>query len=242
MKKRGYVFKIPRDENVVFMMSGGIDSSIATELCIRKWGVTVYPFYVLRGATAEKYEITALERVLKYLKTKYPRATKRLFTVRSSVPPREIKKGLSRDRVVKRGHPLRNSVMQSLAAQYGTMLSDSGKKVRTVLAGSVVSDFFAGSRSVDLRINTLYTCSNLDEWDWQISSPMLEGGLLEGKEHLEKVDLIRWGVENKFPFEITRTCTRGRKIACETCEECKERIETFREANAKDPVEYIKGC
>ena len=236
--EREYVFQIPRSENVIFLMTGGIDSSIGAELCLLKWGVTLFPIYILRGATAQKQELAAVQSVLTYLKSKYGSRVRDLFTINSTVPPREVKGQLSRERVIKHGHPLRNSIMQSLAVQYGAMLNDKGTPVRTVLVASVASDFFPGSREVDLVINTLYTCSNMGEWDWQINSPMLTGNLLGKEKRLRKIDLIKWGIQNRFPFNITRTCTKHSDNVCGICEECKERRDTFAQAGITDPIAY----
>jgi 7-cyano-7-deazaguanine synthase in queuosine biosynthesis len=236
VKRRGYVYAIPHNEPVVLTMTGGLDSSIAARLIIEQWKVTVYPIYIIRGACAEKYEIEAVRRVHKYISQIYPERIKEIVFVTAEVPPKEIKRRLSRDRVVQHGHPLRNPILQSYAVQYAISLSDQGVPIRTVVVGSIASDHFPGSRPGDLIVNTLYVCTNLDEWQWQIVSPYFQPGLLKGKERMTKYDLIQWGITHSFPFEITRTCTADSAQACGICSACCERLEAFAENNVKDPL------
>lgn len=237
IEKRGYDTKIPLNENVILLMTGGLDSSVGAELCIKEWNVTVYPLYIKRGATAQQWEIESLEKVYEYLRSKYPTNIKKPFYIDSKIPASEIKGGLDQNRVFTKGHPLRNTIMQMFAIQYGVMLNDQKVEVNSVLTGSVGSDFFPGSRQIDLQLNTLTVCQNLEEWKWQIISPF-HMNLLNNTEPLKKIDLIRWGIENKFPFELTRTCTRGGQISCGECNECKERIETFKKSGFKDKIAY----
>lgn len=238
IQKRGYIYALPKNQNVILTMTGGIDSSIGAQLLVENWNSTIYPFYLKRGATAEKQELLAANKVVNYLKQKYPNKVKDLMVASAPIPPKEIKPNLSRDRIVHRGHPLRNSILQSYAVEYGTSLNDQGVKLNTILVGSVASDYFPGSRDVDLLMNTLYTCLNLEEWNWQILSPFFQSGLLNNKYRIKKIDLIKWGGKNNFPFNLTRTCTSDSDIACGKCSECQERIETFKKAKVKDLIKY----
>lgn len=237
IEKRGYDIKTPKDENVILLMTGGLDSSIGAELCIKKWNTTIYPLYIKRGATAQQWELESLEKVYKYLSKKYPSKINPPFFIDSKIPASEIKIGLKQERVFTRGHPLRNTIIQMYAVQYGVMLNDQDIQVESILTGSVGSDFFPGSRQIDLQLNTLTVCQNLEEWQWQILSPF-HMDLLNNVKPLKKIDLIKWGSKNKFPFELTRTCTRSGKIACGECNECKERIETFKKSGLKDKILY----
>jgi len=236
--KRGFVTKIPRHKNVIFTMTGGIDSSVGAEMVIKKWGCVIYPFYLKRGATAEKWEMEAVTKIVKYLKNKYPKNIKDVFMAESPVPPQEIKKNLSIKRIVSKGHPLRNPIIYNIAVQYGTALNDKGITLSTVLLGSVYSDYFPGSRPIDLLIDTLHVCVNLEEWGWQIMSPFFQSGLLAKKKFIKKIDLIRWGIRNNFPLYLTRTCTRKDELSCGQCEECKERLETFKTLGVNDLIRY----
>lgn len=59
--------------------------------------------------------------------------------------------------------------------------------------------------------------------------------------NLTKVDELEIGEKLNVPFEDTWTCYSGpdeKGRACGTCPSCSERIESFRKAGIKDPVEY----
>jgi 7-cyano-7-deazaguanine synthase in queuosine biosynthesis len=232
IQKRGYVYEIPKGENVILTLTGGVDSSVAAQLIIEKWDVTIYPLYLARGASAENFEIDAARRVVAYLQDKYPDKIKDLKVLEASIPPKELKGDLSRERILERGHPLRNTIIQSYAIQYGAFLNDQGVQLRTVLVGSVASDHFPGSRDIDLIVNTLHACMNLEEWKWQIMSPFFQEGLLELKPKITKIDLIDWGLKNNFPFNLTRTCISATKEPCGICDSCIERKETFSKADS----------
>lgn len=238
IQKRGYVYALPKNQNVILTMTGGIDSSVGAQIIIEKWNSIIYPFYLKRGATAEKHELLAAQKVIRYLRKKYPNNINELMVASAPIPLKEIKPNLSRERIVHRGHPLRNSILQSYAVQYGVSLNDQGVKLHSILVGSVASDYFPGSRDIDLLTNTFYTCINLEEWDWQILSPFFQPGLLGNKKKIKKIDLIKWGAKYKFPFNLTRTCTSDSALSCGQCSECRERIETFKEASVKDLIKY----
>jgi 7-cyano-7-deazaguanine synthase len=55
---------------------------------------------------------------------------------------------------------------------------------------------------------------------------------------LNKKEIIMWGLELKVPFELTWSCYSGGERACGVCDSCVLRLNGFKEARAKDPLEY----
>lgn len=55
-----------------------------------------------------------------------------------------------------------------------------------------------------------------------------------------KTDIVKRGIELGVPFELTWSCYRNEEPACGTCDACAFRLEAFRQAGAKDPIEYIE--
>ena len=90
--RRGYVFRINKKQPVVFIVSGGLDSSIALSRVLEDLKVPVYPLYVRRGAKAEKYEEASVEYFIKFYKRKYPTLVNNIKYCRMDIPPAEIKK------------------------------------------------------------------------------------------------------------------------------------------------------
>lgn len=53
-----------------------------------------------------------------------------------------------------------------------------------------------------------------------------------------KTDIAARGAELGVPFEETWSCYREAKPACGTCDSCAYRLQAFRNAGARDPIEY----
>ena len=56
----------------------------------------------------------------------------------------------------------------------------------------------------------------------------------------DKEGNIRKGIELNLPFEYTWTCVARDDKACGICQPCRDRLEAFKKAGIKDPIEYIK--
>lgn len=56
--------------------------------------------------------------------------------------------------------------------------------------------------------------------------------------HMSKADIIRWGLQNGVPYELTHSCYQGRRPACGVCDTCQARLAAFAEAGAADPLPY----
>jgi 7-cyano-7-deazaguanine synthase len=52
------------------------------------------------------------------------------------------------------------------------------------------------------------------------------------------LDVVREAVRLKVPLELTWSCYRGGSKACGKCDSCVLRLEGFKAAGVKDPVEY----
>lgn len=57
IKERGYLVKINKNDSVVLLVSGGLDSIITMAYIVEKFEVNVYPLFIKRGARAEKKRI-----------------------------------------------------------------------------------------------------------------------------------------------------------------------------------------
>ena len=54
-----------------------------------------------------------------------------------------------------------------------------------------------------------------------------------------KTDIVKWGLKNNLPFNLTRTCYGQKQKACGLCGACYERLEAFKNNNAEDPIIYV---
>ncbi len=57
--------------------------------------------------------------------------------------------------------------------------------------------------------------------------------------YVDKEGSVRKGIELNVPFEYTWTCVARDDKACGVCQPCRDRLEAFRKANAKDPIKYM---
>ena len=53
-----------------------------------------------------------------------------------------------------------------------------------------------------------------------------------------KTDIVEHGLELGVPYESTWSCYRDEEPACGTCDSCAIRLEAFRNAGTRDPIEY----
>lgn len=57
--------------------------------------------------------------------------------------------------------------------------------------------------------------------------------------YLTKREIVRWGLDNGVPFNLTWSCYEGGDLACGRCPTCVSRLEAFSRNNAVDPIPYM---
>lgn len=123
--------------------------------------------------------------------------------------------------------PYRNLVMLSIAAAFA--------------ASKRVPDLFYGAHSGDHPIypdcrpefiDALNRTLAVGEWNpVRLRAPF---------SHMNKGEIIQLGLKIGVPYELTWTCYKGLEKPCGKCGSCIERLEAFKYANAKDPLDYEK--
>ena len=56
-----------------------------------------------------------------------------------------------------------------------------------------------------------------------------------------KIDIAAWGLANKVPYHLTRTCYKDQPVACGKCGSCVERLAAFTQLGRTDPIVYERG-
>ena len=74
----------------------------------------------------------------------------------------------------------------------------------------------------------------------QESNEDLEIKILTPFIHLDKIDIVRLGLNLQVPYEDTWTCYKGKELACGKCGSCTERLESFEKCHSTDPLTYEK--
>ena len=123
--------------------------------------------------------------------------------------------------------PNRNMVFLSLAASYALGVG----------AGNLFYAAHAGDHTIypDCRpafVSAMGTAFHLCDWnDIVLKAPYL---------YLTKADIVKRGLILGVDYSRTWTCYKGGDRSCGKCGSCDERLGAFREAGAKDPLEYEK--
>lgn len=249
LSERSSVFRAPReDEHVIVLLSGGLDSVIMTGILLNKFKCKVHPIYIKRGAKAQSLEEKSFDYFVEFYKKIHKDKVGKPYKFETGIPPKEFKKNFDRAMIDTVGHPLRNSTMQNYAVMYAISLGKQiGEKINTVFVGSVGEDYKEPeSGLLSLRAKTISTCTSLGDWDFQITSPMLEKELKwdwkitrTGDRLLYKPDLIFYAEKIhpvRIPHEKSRSCFSAKETSCKECSACKKRYEAISYAK-----EFLKG-
>jgi 7-cyano-7-deazaguanine synthase len=237
-RERGYVFEVPYGEDVVALVSGGLDSVLMVDLLLDEWKCRVHPLYVCRGARADPFEKSAFDFYCAFYRERFGQQVAQPVELTQEVPPRELKGHFPAERLRVVGHPMRNAVLQSLAVMVAVALNGQhGLSIRTVFSGSVAEDTTSPELGLlGLRVQTLSTCVHLGEWTWQVTSPMTEPAVRA--RPLDDCDLILRALRRDIPLQYTRSCFGSEARACGTCGACVKRLRAFAAAGVPDPAEY----
>lgn len=242
INNRGFVSKIPDNKKIVMIISGGLDSIVTAARLMEDYGLEIFPIHIQRGQKNKKYEKKSVMFFTKYFQKKYGNKFHNPQIINSNIPPLEFK-DLLFSYNKNNGYPVRDTLMLLLGVQYAVAISEKfNTKIRTVYSANVFDDPFAHCSLVSLRADTLCTCINLDDWQWQISSPNVDPFLLKKTKNFDKTEEIIWASKHKIPIEKTVSCYQIGKntdnMSCGFCKACIRRKEAFKKAQIKDFTKY----
>ena len=240
VNKRGYVSRFPDNKLAVMIVSGGLDSMIASARLIEEQGLTLFPLHIERGQTNYESERAALEKYQTILREKYGDKFRPVRYIKLNVPPTEFKKELV-PYTKQHGHPLRDTMLQLAAAQYAVSLSTTdGVNVRSIFCAVMPEDIFPHSNIESIRATNIALCQNTNDWSWLISSPNIDKHLTTSL--VDKAESIRWAAEHNFPTQYSVSCndaTRATELLnCGTCSSCLKRKAAFAKAGVGDETKY----
>lgn len=239
--KRQYVSRFPLNKKAVMVISGGLDSIATSARLIEDFDLELFPLHISRGQTNSVAESEAVDYFTKYFQDRYGEDKfHNPQRISVSVPPSEFKKDLLPYTKAK-GHPMRDPIMHLLAVQYAVSVSQkTNAEIKTVYCAIVPEDYFPHSSLEGLRANTVSTCINMDDWDWQISSPNIDPYLCQ--KPFGKKEEIAWCLEREIPIGKTISCNDASEktghLACGICKSCDRRHAAFVDLGLTDPTEY----
>lgn len=236
--ERGCAARKPYDEDVVVLCSGGLDSSVMIDMVIREYSAKVHPLFIKRGARAERHEEAAFDFFMQFYGERFPRNVFKSSKLVVPVPPPEFKEYFPKELSQTIGLPLRNSTLENFAVMYAVALNGKyGLNIRTVLTGSVGDDSTEPELGLlSLRSQTVNTCIQMGDWEWQITSPLIDPVLQQNPVY--KGDLIVYAREHEIPLDKTRSCFSDVVVADGTCGACQKRLKAFETVGMKDPIKY----
>jgi len=209
---------------VVFLASGGLDSTVGMYKAIEDVNCRIYPLYIRRGSRAQNRELDALENeIYPCIQMKYPKKVMGLIITSLVFPPDEWKHLYRKEEVERLGHPMRDIMLQSVGVQCAVYLNETrGEDIHTVMIGQTIDEVMPHANSEALRLASYYTQLDRNDERWAIRSPLL------WPTPMTKADVVRWGIEHDIPLNETWSCFEGDDRPCEKCQECIRRQDAFK--------------
>lgn len=123
--------------------------------------------------------------------------------------------------------PFRNGIFLSMAAAIAE------KEGACVLCIGVVEEDSSGYPDCrEAYIQSMQQSINLgtkDETNIEIHMPLV---------HLKKSQIVQKALDLEVPLSLTWSCYKNEEKACGVCDSCRLRLNGFKLAKAKDPIEY----
>jgi 7-cyano-7-deazaguanine synthase in queuosine biosynthesis len=230
LANRGYIVEVPKDEYVIILYSGGMDSTIMIDLVIRQFNCKVILIYFRRDAKNQRWEEAAFDYFADFYKQRFPQHLIDIIKLEIQIPSRVNKEHLDRNRQKYFGLPLRNATMWDNAFAQAVYLS--GKyhtTIRTIVVGSIKEDETSVESGIlALLSGTFHACVCMGIWYYQIWAPFLDGTL---GSIMNKADIIQYALKWQIPWERSRSCFEDTEIPCGKCLACENRLKALQQVN-----------
>jgi len=259
IKKRKFVFKLPKSNTeVILLVSGGLDSILTWGYLMGKHKLKVYPLFLNKGEKRASREEKSVDFFTNYYAKKYPKLFIKPYKQTIFLPQKEIifrlktpfdnltayKKEITKNfnssttSNIFLGSPGIVPLYALLFARYLELTTDL--KIKTIFSSVMMGDGTScpSQTITSLRVINLAMCTFTGDYLWQFTSPSVEPYL---KNFFEKKDLILYGAINKIPMEHTWSCYRGLKHQCGRCLACESRKFEFERAKIQDKTVYMKN-
>lgn len=216
----------------VVALSGGLDSCVTLAIALEKYEIAA--LHLQYGQRTEKKELECFNQITKHygitnkLVTPLPHLNK---IKGSSLIDRsmEIEKGEPVKGVIPSTYvPFRNATILSVAVAWAEVL-----KAGSVFIGAVQEDSSGYPDCREEFFKSFEKTANLgtdDDFRIKIETPII---------HLNKPEIIQKGFNLNAPLNLTWSCYTYQDKACGECESCIIRLNGFKNAGQKDPINYV---
>lgn len=222
------------DDRAVILVSGGMDSATATYEAIER-GYEPYFLHTSYGQRTEdrEYECAAALADEVDAADFLHIETSHLSAIgASSLTDEEMAVAdadMDSDEIPTSYVPFRNANLLAMATSYA-----EANDCSAVFIGAHSEDF---SGYPDCRpaffeaFQGVIDAGTKPETEIELVAPFVEWS---------KTEIAERGLALGVPYELTWSCYRDDAPACGTCDACAFRLEAFRQAGARDPIEYAE--
>ncbi|RLC80194.1 MAG: 7-cyano-7-deazaguanine synthase [Chloroflexi bacterium] len=222
---------------VIALLSGGMDSGVATALAIKVFGKIDYSIAIDYGQSHKAEIETSRQLALHY---KIPWRMLHIPIPKGGLAmahPKDIVREAPTNRISPTYVPQRNLLLISIAASYLEYLLTKEDEEGIIVIGVHRTDW---SPHHPIYPDCSYSFISALQTAINIGSRFVYEGngiikIFAPFVNKTKADIVQTGMELHFPFDKTVTCYRGNP-PCINCPSCRARYEAFKEAGYKDPL------
>lgn len=224
------------DKKAISVLSGGLDSAVATSAYVDDYDITAITFDY--GQKSFKEELKYSKLLCEYYNMRHEIISLDwLNTISSSsltnneeIPEPSYDDLDDYDDALESAKsvwiPARNTVFCSIALAYAE--SVGAEKIIVGWDYEEAQTFPDNSKEYLEAFNKTIKYGSYD--DIEIVAPLID---------MDKIDIVKTGVDYNVPFELTYSCYKGTHTHCGVCESCKRRKRAFRKLKIDD-VEYLQ--
>lgn len=219
------------NKKALCVMSGGMDSTLSAYM-MKQSGYEIIALHFNYEQRTQKKELECFHKICKDLdvKEKYildldffkQLGASALTDKRIEVPTTGVEDGVPVTYV-----PFRNGIFLSMAA---AIAEKEGAEVISI--GVVEEDSSGYPDCRESYIKSMEQSINLgtkDETSIEIRMPLV---------HLQKSQIVQKALELDVPLNLTWSCYKDEDSACGVCDSCRLRLNGFKLAGVKDPIDY----
>ncbi|MDI3549656.1 MAG: 7-cyano-7-deazaguanine synthase [Methanobacterium sp.] len=224
-----------KSKKAISVLSGGLDSTVATSLLAKDYEVHALTFdYGQRSAEVEIKSSMAIceELGMEHTVIKLPwlaQLGKSVLTSEGEIPQLKMDelddKELCDETARKVWVPGRNVVFTAIALSFAE--AEGAEKIIVGWDLEEAATFPDNSPEFLEAFNRLLEIGSLDEVE--IEAPLI---------HMNKEEIVKLGNEIKAPMDLSYSCYIGEEKHCGTCESCMRRKRAFKTAGIEDRTEY----
>lgn len=212
----------------IVLVSGGMDSLYTAAIAARECD-ELYFLHFNYGQHTQTREEQSFYQIASHYQAKEAKVVDYRWLAEiggSALTDKGVKEKLNEQKIPNTYVPFRNATMLCAAVAWAEVLG-----AERIYIGAMDEDssgypdcraaFFQAMN----QVVQLGTCAG----NIAIHTPVL---------HLSKADIVRKGISEGIPFELSWSCYYAEDKACGTCPSCKLRLKAFQEAGISDPIPY----